>query len=519
MLTKTTPDRGLQLAAVAILGIFVLGFAFAPLGAWTGAILSAWLIGTQRPWRGFLLLAGINLILNLLPLWRAFQLAGIEWLAYTALAILMGIVPYFLYRLVRQHREDFLSTLALPLWGVAIEALAQLVLPASVFSLHPLARTQSAILPLSRLDTLLGTGAIAFIIYWFAAAIVWMWNQEFQAKKIAKGASVFAAVLVLALGYGLIFQISHHVAPRALLTGQSFAWACFGGGLVLSVWVLIQPSERRDPWSDKPETVALLQSPYTGNALHVVSEGGREALVSGSGERFPIRNGIPDFLEPGKLTGFNLKYNRLYESIGGFYDDIQKVVCALRGIKPSQYFSDYLGWLEIKPGDSALETSVGTGLNFKYLPRGLKLLGLDLSAEMLANCQVNLHRWQMDADLFLGNAEELPFADNSFDVVYHVGGINFFNDKAKAIREMIRVAKPGTRILIADETEEHVKGTYEKIPITSRYFKNRREPVAAPIELVPPYMQEVHLEILRDGQFYALTFRKPSAFASNAPPH
>jgi ubiquinone/menaquinone biosynthesis C-methylase UbiE len=129
---------------------------------------------------------------------------------------------------------------------------------------------------------------------------------------------------------------------------------------------------------------------------------------------------------------------------------------------------------------------------------------------MLTNCQANLRRWQMDADLFLGNAESLPFADASFDVVFHVGGINFFNDRGKAIREMIRVAKPGSRILISDETEEHVKGAYEHIPITSGYFKNRKQAVAAPTDLLPPELQDVHLETLGNGRFYALTFRKPA---------
>ena len=119
----------------------------------------------------------------------------------------------------------------------------------------------------------------------------------------------------------------------------------------------------------------------------------------------------------------------------------------------------------------------------------------------------------MDADLFLGNAESLPFADESFDVVFHVGGINFFNDRAKAIREMIRVARPGSLLLIADETEEHVKATYERGPITDRYYKNRSEPVNPPVDLLPPEMQEVKLEILNvvgKNRFYALTFRKPA---------
>lgn len=207
------------------------------------------------------------------------------------------------------------------------------------------------------------------------------------------------------------------------------------------------------------------------------------------------------------FTGDNSKYNHLYETIGGFYDDIQRVYCALKGFDRDAYFLSYMRLLEVKPGNSVLETSVGTGLNFKYLPHGAKLSCLDLSAEMLVNCQANLRRWEMDADLYLGNAESLPFADSSFDQVFHVGGINFFSDRAKAIREMIRVAKPGSLLLIADETEKHVKDVYEKSP--GGLWKNRKEPVSAPIDLVPPEMQEIHLELMKNGDFYALTFRKP----------
>ena len=511
MLTKTPPNRVLQLTAVAILGIFVLGFAFAPLGAWTGAVLGAWFIGTQKPWRGFLLLAGITLILNLLSIWRSFRLGGFQSSSWTVLAVLIGVLPFLLYRLASQRRPDFLSTLSLPLWGVAFEALTRVFLPAGVFNTSSLAQTQSALSPLCRFDAILGTNATSFLIYWFAAVIVWMWNREFQSKRIAMGAGIFGLACILALAYGFVFEAVHAVASKAQPTGHAFAWACFAGGLILIGRSFIQPSTPRESWANKKAAIALLRSPYTGEALHVASEDGHEVLVSPSGERFPVREGIPVFREPEKLTGSNQKYNRLYETIGGFYDDVQKVVCALRGTSLYQYHSIYLRLLEIKAGDSVLETSVGTGLNFRNLPRGATLFGLDLSPEMLANCQANLRRWEIDSDLFLGNAEDLPFANDSFDVVFHVGGINFFNDRAKAIREMIRVAKPGTRLLIADETEAHVKGTYERIPVTRGYFKNRQETVAAPVDLVPPEMQDVNLEVLRDGQFYVLTFRKPVA--------
>jgi ubiquinone/menaquinone biosynthesis C-methylase UbiE len=179
----------------------------------------------------------------------------------------------------------------------------------------------------------------------------------------------------------------------------------------------------------------------------------------------------------------------------------------------------YLGLLEVRPGDRVLETSVGTGLNLKYLPKGVELHGLDLSREMLSNCQENLRRWGLKGTLVLGNAECLPYADDSFEVVFHVGGINFFSDRAAAIREMIRVAKPGTRILIADETEEHVKASYESIPYTREFFKDRKETVAVPVDLVPPEMQDLRLATLTFAgkkRFYALTFRKPgSELATN----
>jgi ubiquinone/menaquinone biosynthesis C-methylase UbiE len=510
MPTKTSPNRLLQIAAVAIIGIFVLGFVSSPLGAWTGAVLGAWFIGTQKAWRGFLLLAGINFILNLLSNWRGSPLIAIEYVGCTMLTVLISALPFLLYRLTIQRRPGFLSTLSLPLWGVALQTFGQLFLPAAIFNLHSLTQTQSAISPLPRIAATLGTGAVLFLIYWFAAVINWMWNQGFRAKKIAAGAIIFGAVCVLVLGYGFFLQM-HPAASHVLLASPLFAWICIAGGLVLSAWSLIQRGMRPEVWTKKTETVALLRSSYTGDPLRVVSEDGHEALVSQSGERFPVRNGIPIFIEPEKITGSNRKYNRLYEIIGGFYDDIQRVACALRGISPEQYLWSYLRFLEIHPGDSVLETSVGTGLNYKYLPRGARLFGLDLSGEMLTNCQANLRRWDMEADLFLGNAENLPFANDSFDVVFHAGGINFFNDRAKAIREMIRVAKPGTRMLIADETEEHVKSIYERSPGVGKFFKNRKGPVAAPIDLVPPEMQEIHLEILRNGRFYALTFRKPSS--------
>jgi ubiquinone/menaquinone biosynthesis C-methylase UbiE len=118
-------------------------------------------------------------------------------------------------------------------------------------------------------------------------------------------------------------------------------------------------------------------------------------------------------------------------------------------------------------------------------------------------------RWQRNAQLFHSEAERLPFRDAVFDCVFHVGGINFFSDKARAIREMIRVAKPGTKISIVDETEEVVSQQYQKNPLTRRYFAGRDKAVSGPIDLVPGEMGEMQARQFAEGKLYCLTFRKP----------
>jgi ubiquinone/menaquinone biosynthesis C-methylase UbiE len=493
-----TTARSRQAGAITSLAILVLGFGIPALGVWTGPVLGAWFIGTQKPWRGFLLLAGITLALDLLPPWHGSLRVDLAALPATVIALL----PFLLFRLTSERRPGLAAAFALPFWAVALFNLGPRLLPARLVLD---VQQQSGLSSMPRLEALLGPGSLAFLVYGLASVLVWIWAHEFAARKTLAGLGVYAVGAILVLVQG---GFPGRLHPRAEL---ALGLAGLAGGVLLGGWSLLRPRATGDTWAlDRTGALALLRSPRTGEPLQVVFREGREWLESPSGEVFPIRDGIPVFAEPDDLTASNRKYHQLYEAIGGFYDDSQRVSCALRGLTPGQYLRSYLGFLEIQPGASVLETSVGTALNFKYLPRGIRRFGLDLSAAMLLNGQANLRRWGLEAKLLLGNAEQLPFADASFDVVFHVGGINFFNDRRRAILEMIRVAKPGSRLLIADETEEHVKAAYERIPIIRRFFKNRTTPVQAPLDLVPPEMQEIRLDRLWNGRFYALTFRKPA---------
>jgi ubiquinone/menaquinone biosynthesis C-methylase UbiE len=198
---------------------------------------------------------------------------------------------------------------------------------------------------------------------------------------------------------------------------------------------------------------------------------------------------------------------RSIRNIARFYDPAETLYRWV--FRKEDLRTDHLKELAVTGSARVLEVSVGTGPNIPHLPSDCEVFGLDISWRMLKRCRKHLAKWKRTAELFLGEAERLPFRDGIFDVVFHVGGINFFNDRARAIAEMIRVAKPGTKVVIVDETEKVVKEIYEKTPFTKKYFQKRENAVASPVDLVPHDMLDIRSKEIGDGRLYCLSFRKP----------
>jgi ubiquinone/menaquinone biosynthesis C-methylase UbiE len=260
------------------------------------------------------------------------------------------------------------------------------------------------------------------------------------------------------------------------------------------------------------ETLALLCDPLTREPLAWEQEagGGRAFLRNRrTGEQYPIRDGIPVFVEEAGLTGRNRQFRKLYDWTAIFYDVQSQIYAFLSRQNLKTLRSGFLAELDVRAGDRVLEVSVGTGLNLPLLPPGIEFYGLDLSWGMLRKCRWNLRRWKLPARLFCGEAEHLPFRENSFDVVFQLGGINFFSDKGQAIREMVRVAKPGTRLLISDENEKQIRELYQKLPVLGRRLWRERQAAGPPMDLLPAEVREVTVREHGDGRFYTLTFRKP----------
>lgn len=222
---------------------------------------------------------------------------------------------------------------------------------------------------------------------------------------------------------------------------------------------------------------------------------------------YPIKNKIPVLLTDKEVSGLNRKYQHLYDMIAPGYD-FAFWFTSLFNHKLITMRKNLLKDLTIQPDMNVLETSIGTGANIPLFTKSAHYYGVDISMGMLNVCKHNNKKWRYNLQLAQANAEELPYQNNIFDVVFHVGGINFFNNIPKAIHEMIRVAKPGAQLLICDETQEHVDKGYKRIPFVRRFFKNT-QPIIIPLDHIPKNMLNIKLSYSDDKRMYVITFNKP----------
>jgi ubiquinone/menaquinone biosynthesis C-methylase UbiE len=261
------------------------------------------------------------------------------------------------------------------------------------------------------------------------------------------------------------------------------------------------------------DTLAILCSPVEHAPLalrHNGSADGEPYLCNEHfGLKFPVRSGIPIFVERHEITGSNKRFRRIYDTCAPFYDLLSKVGLRFFGISEPELREGLVERLELKAGDKVLATSVGTGADLPYVRDDARYYGLDLSAGMLSVCRKQLPDLAVPVELFLGQAEYLPFKDDTFDVVYQMGGINFFSDQSRAIAEMARVAKPGARIVVMDETEK-VARYLQYVPGISAWFNHSQRPIVPPWALVPEGMETLESCELYDGFAWYLSFRKPA---------
>jgi ubiquinone/menaquinone biosynthesis C-methylase UbiE len=103
-----------------------------------------------------------------------------------------------------------------------------------------------------------------------------------------------------------------------------------------------------------------------------------------------------------------------------------------------------------RPGQRVLDVACGSGTAALVAERRYcHVTGIDYVPELIERAKLRAEANGQQAEFVVGDAQQLPFPDNSFDVILSVYGVQFAPDQQKAADEMIRVCKPEGTIALA----------------------------------------------------------------------
>lgn len=140
----------------------------------------------------------------------------------------------------------------------------------------------------------------------------------------------------------------------------------------------------------------------------------------------------------------------MFDGISSSYDKLNRILSA--GID-KRWRKKLLGKVNIVPSLKILDVATGTGdLCFAFQKEGVKdIIGLDLSDGMLKVAVEKQKNTQLSKVKFMqGDAENLPFEDNVFDLVTVSFGVRNFQNLREGLKEIGRVLRPGGQVLILE---------------------------------------------------------------------
>lgn len=231
-------------------------------------------------------------------------------------------------------------------------------------------------------------------------------------------------------------------------------------------------------------------------------------LVSASGNRFSISEGVPNLVFPFDLPAVDRKSRQQSEDRADAYDRYLPLTFSTYGEDERQVREAMVDKLALTEDSVVLETGAGTGRDSEVIARRLgpagRLYIQDLSPSFLAH---NIRRMKdigAPAEPALANGYYLPFRDNSFDACFHFGGINAFGDIKRAFAEMARVTKPGGKVVVGDECmPPWLRDTeFARILINS----NPEFAYALPLDKLPVEARKTSIQWIIGGVFYLIDF-------------
>lgn len=120
-------------------------------------------------------------------------------------------------------------------------------------------------------------------------------------------------------------------------------------------------------------------------------------------------------------------------------------------VDPNEWAQQYLSRL-VRPESKVLDVGCGPAVIAAAVARTYPqatVTGLERSDDRFAEATANLAELP-SADVIQGSATAMPFADNSYDVVYTRFMLEYLRERETAIAEMVRVCRPGGQVMLQD---------------------------------------------------------------------
>lgn len=209
---------------------------------------------------------------------------------------------------------------------------------------------------------------------------------------------------------------------------------------------------------------------------------------------------------------------QMFDNISGKYDDLnhilsmgidvswrKKVVKLVKSTQPAQVLDIATG-----TGDLAIMLAEATDA---------KITGFDLSAGMLEVGRKKVAEKKLDnrIEMIQGDAENMPFPDNSFDCITVAFGVRNFENLKKGLDEIYRVLKPGGKFIILEFSQpenfpmKQLYGFYSKniLPLIGRIISKDKSAYTYLPESVKafPYGEEMK-NILKNSNFIKVVNKK-----------
>jgi len=198
--------------------LFSNGRWIVPVATWLCPIFFLRFLRMQRPARAFFILALVSATFNSVMWWKIMPTPAANYFTVTTVFLQLYTLCFLADRLLASRIKSFFSTFIFPAAWCSVEYLTSFI-PAKASNMT-LAYTQSHNLFLMQLASVTGIWGISFLITWFAAVVNWAWAQNFEWRKIRRGAIAYASVAVIIFLFGVIRVNFYQPSSQSVLTAS-----------------------------------------------------------------------------------------------------------------------------------------------------------------------------------------------------------------------------------------------------------------------------------------------------------